>query len=1047
MAQFTQTKIGCTWLVNSLFLLIGLSHFTQAQTTKSRLYLNQSMSFVNYSLEQGLSNKRITAIHQDREGFIWVGTMDGLNRFDGHTFTVFRADSIGISYAAITYIHEGPAGMLWLSTLNRGLLRFDKRSGIFTSYRLPSPHENERNTCLSVFEDKQGKLWISSRGGLNKFDPKTSRFTLYPNPAPGEFMYALHQDQAGIIWCATDKGLFQFDPSSSTFTLFPLGVEQEHKALSIHALYSDRAGNLWIGTEGSGLFHLNPLSGQITSYPYQKNGLTGFLIRKEAIMEDASGKIWVGTDAGLHRLDPATGQFTAYRANSGIFTGLKSNAIWSLYLDQLGLIWVGTTEGLHSLMTPSKPFHTYQFRLDPSFSHRNENAIGFLAEGPTGNLWLNNDSLGGLYRYDWANRKLAYYSANPSDSHSLWDKYVPAVYEDHKGVLWVLSGNYLHKRNPFSGKFIRYPTPFYAYLLAEDHAGNIWVGGVGLARFDQQSKQFFSYHHIPADSHSLPKNRLSSLFIGRSGTIWMGVHVVGLSKLEPKTGRFTHYRPDFNHTSGHLNDRNVIDLYEDDAGLLWIATGFGGLNRLNPNTGIFTSYTTRNGLPSNTVKGILGDDTGYLWLSTDHGISRFDPTTQSFRNYDHKDGLQEGEFHNGVKAKRGNGELLFGGPNGFNVFDPDSIRDNPLIPPVYITAFKVLEKARLLEKNSIELTYKENFLSFDFVALNYIQPEKNKYAYQLIGVDKDWVYSANRRFVSYTDLDPGSYTFRVKASNNDGVWNQKGTSMQFVILPPFYRTWWFITISILTGIGLLYGAFRYRIHQIRTQERDKTEFNKRVFQLEMQALELEMQALRAQMNPHFIFNCLNSINRFILKNQPKVASDYLSKFSRLIRLILQNSNTPTVTLESELDALTLYLEMEMVRFEGKFTFSIVCGKGLEVDFIEIPPLIIQPYVENAIWHGLMHKEGAGHITIKIEQQAENIVCIIEDDGIGRNRAAELKSKSATKSKSLGMQITAHRLELLHTLYGKQTRVEVVDLIEACGQACGTRVILSLPIGE
>jgi LytS/YehU family sensor histidine kinase len=292
--------------------------------------------------------------------------------------------------------------------------------------------------------------------------------------------------------------------------------------------------------------------------------------------------------------------------------------------------------------------------------------------------------------------------------------------------------------------------------------------------------------------------------------------------------------------------------------------------------------------------------------------------------------------------------------------------------------------------------------------------------------------------VSYSDVVPGRYIFKVKGSNNDGIWNQEGTSLYIFISPPWWQTWWFTSISILVTLGLVYGGFRYRVSQVRKQEQQKANFNKKVSGL-------EMQALRAQMNPHFIFNSLNSINCFILKNNPEAASDYLSKFSRLIRLILQNSNTPTITLENELEALNLYLEMEALRFKGKFTFSISYGKEVEVDYIEIPPLIIQPYVENAIWHGLMHKEGMGHIHISVEKQQELLTCTIEDDGIGRVRAAQFKSKSATKSKSLGMQITAHRLELLHALNGKQTRVEVVDLVDASAQACGTKVILSLPI--
>ncbi|QHT66198.1 hypothetical protein GXP67_05715 [Rhodocytophaga rosea] len=1040
MAQFTQTKIGCTWLLNLLFLLIGLSLTTLAQTVHSTLYLNQTPTFIHYSLQQGLSNKIITAIHQDREGFIWVGTQDGLNRFDGYRFTVFQTDSTEMPYTFVSFIHEDRAGHLWLSTMNKGLVRFDKQTGKFTSYRIDSTGQDKRNFCLSILVDSQDRFWVATAEGVNKFDPETGRFTLYAHPAPGYIIYKIHEDATGGLWVATDKGLFQFDPDGRTFTLFPLSKEEQQEDIShVRCLYTDRKGNLWIGTNGrgnaNGLFRLNPITRQITHYAFQKNGLTGNHIYKEAIVEDAAGMIWIGTNNGLQQLNPVTGEFTTYQANALIPGNLISNNIWSLYIDRSGLLWIGTAEGLHRLMPRSRQIRTYQLRPDAIYNHREENSIEFLYEDHSGLLWFS-PFTHGLYSFDRRTSQLTRYAARTEDVYSLVNDNIRDVREDKSGVLWVLAGKCLHALDRNTGRFTRYPMQIYCWLLEEDSAGHLWVGGEALARFDKQSGQFTYYYHNPAVSNSLLQNSMFPMLISRSGVIWMGMAGLGLSKLEPKTGKFTHYKPNLTHPKGHLNNLLVNELYEDKAGILWIATTHGGLNRLDTNTGYFTAFTTRDGLPSNNIASILEDKRGHLWLSTNQGISRFNPRTRSFRNYDKGDGLQDNEFFGSVSFRCHNGELLFGGPNGFNIFHPGSLQDNPVIPPVYITSFKVLDKPHMFDQQTIKLSYLENFISFDFVALNYIMPEKNQYAYQLVGVDKDWVYSGNRRFVNYPDLDPGNYTFRVKASNNDGVWNQQGAALQFVILPPFYYTWWFISLSFAAVLCLLYAGYRYRIRQVQKQEREKTEFNKKVS-------ELEMQALRAQMNPHFIFNCLNSINRFILKNQPEAASDYLSKFSRLIRLILQNSNTPTITLENELEALELYLQMEALRFEGKFTFSITCDKEVEADYIEIPPLIIQPYVENAIWHGLMHKEGMGQLSIVVQQEAQWLICTIEDNGIGRKRAAQLKSKSATKSKSMGMQITAHRLELLHKLYGKQTRVEVVDLIDDSGEACGTRVNLKM----
>jgi LytS/YehU family sensor histidine kinase len=328
-------------------------------------------------------------------------------------------------------------------------------------------------------------------------------------------------------------------------------------------------------------------------------------------------------------------------------------------------------------------------------------------------------------------------------------------------------------------------------------------------------------------------------------------------------------------------------------------------------------------------------------------------------------------------------------------------------------------------------------------------PEKNQHAYKLVGVDKEWVHSGTRRYASYPGLSPGRYMFRVKGANNDGIWNEQGASLYFIIHPPFYLTWWFKTLGALITFGLLYSGFRYRVGQIRKEEAQKTEFHRieeeQKTQFNKKLSQMEMQALQAQMNPHFIFNSLNSINCFILENETEAASDYLSKFSRLIRLILPNSNSSTVSLKNELEALGLYLAMEALRFEGKFTFTIQVDPLVDQDYLQIAPLLIQPYVENAIWHGLMHKAGAGRIHIHLQMDKEVLVCMIEDDGIGRSKAAQLKSKSATRSKSMGMQITSHRLELINYLYGKKSTVEIVDLVDMAGIPGGTRVVLRIPV--
>jgi hypothetical protein len=418
-------------------------------------------------------------------------------------------------------------------------------------------------------------------------------------------------------------------------------------------------------------------------------------------------------------------------------------------------------------------------------------------------------------------------------------------------------------------------------------------------------------------------------------------------------------------------------------------------------------------------------------------VAKFDPEHETFRKYDKSDGLQGTEFNAGAYYRSNDGELFFGGINGYNSFYPRDVKDNTLLPEVVLTGFKVLNEdvglaASLEYTDTITLTHKDYVFSLEFAAIHLTAPEKNRYAYTLEGFDEDWVYT-QRRFATYTNLDPGGYVFKVKASNNDGIWNDKGLSISIFIRPPFWRTWWFYALVSVLVASIVWTLYKFRVGQIRKEEKLKTEFNKRL-------ADVEMTALRAQMNPHFLFNCLNSINRFIVRNDAETASNYLTKFSRLIRLILQNSKSPTIALKSELEALKLYIDMEEMRFENRFDYHIHVDDTIEVEYVEVPPLLLQPYVENAIWHGLMHKEAKGKLTIEITKEGNRLRCMIEDNGIGRQKAQQLKRKSATRNKPMGMKITTDRLNL----YQKQTEVQVVDLLDLNGDPSGTRVILGMP---
>ncbi len=815
------------------------------------------MKFDQLSLEQGLSQSTVNAIVQDGEGFMWFGTQDGLNRYDGYTITPYKytpQDTTSISDNSIWALCRDHYGDLWIGTMRGGLNRYLTPQDKFVHYSHDpnNPHSLSENNVTSVFEDRNGGIWIGTlSSGLNYYDRETNQFIHFrleqsdQQTGNDNTIWSICQDQKNNVWVATWNGLAQLRLRKTAH-----GVEidslinyrhipADPNSLSgnnVRVVYVDRKGILWIGTWGNGLNCFDPFSGHFKHYQHSSGdtrSLTSNLIY--SVCEDSKGNLWVGTgDAGLNLYNPDGDNFTYSRRDPPDQYSLNNDIICSLYEDRTGTLWVGTGAG---------GVNRYDWRKSRFPHYRDDqnnpddlsgNDVWSIMQDRHGELWIGTYG-GGLNKFDRKNKRFTHYKHDPANKNSISHDNVLALCETKEGDIWIgTEGGGLDRFDQSSGRFVHHRNnPRDLNTVSQDEItvireaanGDLWIGtnGSGVDRYNPRSATFVHYRHDDKDSHSLAGTAVMAIYEDRKGTIWIGTWGGGLHRFDQASDSFVQYQP-VSGNSNSLNNSTVLSIYEDEGGLLWIGTYGGGLNMFDRTAGTFSHLTETDGLPNNVVYGILSDDNGNLWVSTNKGLSKYNPKTGTFRNYDVKDGLQGNEFNQGSYYGNKGGELFFGGINGFNAFYPDSITDNPNVPPVFLTSFKVFDKPVELNQSvaaikELQLSYSQNFFSFEFVALNYTSTEKNRYAYMLEGLDHQWINAGNRRYASYTNLDPKEYILRVKGANNDGVWNEQGIAVGITIIPPYWKTWWFRFLATASVVCLLFLMYRYRIRKLLEIER------------------------------------------------------------------------------------------------------------------------------------------------------------------------------------------------------------------------------------
>ncbi len=827
----------------------------------SSIILAQSyqIRFEHITTDDGLSSNRISHIFQDRKGFLWISTEDGINRYDGYNFKQFRqitGNLNSISDFAVEYIFEDSKGLFWIST-REGLDLFDPVKEIFTHFK---PIKNDTTSLSSekitvIGEDKFGKIWVGTRKGLNLFDPVKSTFRHFTNDEKNKkslssnYITAIYLDSYGNLWIGTRNGLNKFDYKTEQFDIY-LPEQNNSKSIvgkGISCIIEDENKNLWVGTT-SGLSKLTLKDNNIIQFenyvsdPVDSNSLSSNNIR--VIAEDKSGKLWIGTsNEGVCVFNKEKKLFKRIQYSEENVYSINENRIYAICIDDFDNIWIGTlSSGLNKYNPSKERFGLFQPVPNSKKDVPGNNISSILLDN-TRNLWLGTTGAGifvySLNSYSEPGKLL--FVLNTRSSPALSNDYAMSMIQDRSGKIWIGTfGGGLNSYEPGTKEIKVYKnnpddsvslSANYIHMVYEDSQGFIWIGtGLGgLNKFDKNTKSFEHFTNslnMVDNPKYLNSFEVSSILEDDIDHLWIGTTIGGSSRFNKKNKLFEHFRH-HQEDGNSIGSNRVNCIYKDKEQRLWFGTFSGGLNLYNEKTSSFTKILISDGLPSNIIESIIEDFDADIWLGTANGISRYNPKSKNIRNFDISDGLQGKEsYENSIVRDEKTGSLFFGGANGLNIYHPGSIKENETPPQIVITDFKLFNKSVTVSESSvlteafpytkeIVIDYDQNVFSFEFAALDYTDPQKNEYAYKLEGFDKDWVNSGKKREATYTNLSPGSYVFKVKGTNSDGVWNEKGTSLSLIINPPLWRTWWAYTIYVVLIVTGFFTVRKYELNRIK----------------------------------------------------------------------------------------------------------------------------------------------------------------------------------------------------------------------------------------
>lgn len=970
----------------------------------------QHYNFINYSTESGLAQSQVRSIAQDKNGYLWLGTLAGLSKYDGKKFVNYSIQNGLIDNQIFSLLPDRSQG-LWIGTMG-GLNFFDGEK--FSTFLFKE--EMAENMVNAMAQDNKGNLWLATDGaGVACF--ANGKFTYFTetNGLPNAFVRAVCKDAEGKIWFGTKGGICNYD--GLTFKKLDSGIVQPY---NVSHIFLDKHKHLWFSTFGEGVYKYDGKT--FTNYN-ESHGLINNWIR--SAIEDSEGNMWFASKFGLSKFDGKT--FMPFTETEGLPMD-NTNIVFE---DKERNIWIGSDgKGLCKFLGETFTYLTTHDGLS-------SNIVLSILEDKDQNLWFSTFGKGVTKKEK--NKSTVFSVDEGLNNNTIW-----ASLKDKEGRLWFCSSDGL---SCYDGKkFRNYGTEEglvarIVYSVYEDHAGKLWFGTTkGVSVFDGENfKNYASAEtNIGQDVMSIVEDSKQRMWFATKN---------GLYKLE--SGKFTKYT-----TADGLCNNNLISLVVDKADHLWIGTRAG----INYFDGIeFSKILIDDIFNSNNICFLVQDKKESLWIGTNSGVYVLDAREYirtkktRFRHYTIFDGLPGMECNQNAAFKDHSGNIWMGTTEGVIKYDPTikNFHAGNFEPITHISGVRLflkdtnwsrvtreIDSSTLLPKN-LKVKYQTTHFTFDYIGIKLSNPSSVRYKYMLEGFDEGWSSATDATFATYSNLPSGKYTFKVIAGDVMGSWNTEPATFSFEILPPFWTRWWFILMCVFVALFLIWGIFKIRVNEIRKKHLTQ--------QLEYKSklMLLEHQSLNSSMNRHFIFNALNSIQYYMDRQDKLSAHKYLSRFAKLIRMNLDSSMSNLVPVSEEITRLDLYLQIELMRFEDKFEYSIFIADDIDTETIEIPPMLLQPYVENSILHGILPGEKNGKISIRVEPYGEQgIVFSIEDNGIGIEASKAKKEGKKPHHVSRGTSITAQRIQLLGAMHDINISINgPFEVKNAQNEVLGTRVEL------